>query len=73
MKAMQKIVIKVGTSTLTQGTQKLSKRYMLSLVQQIVYLHSQNLELLLVSSGAIATGREILNSDEADQSLPYRL
>ena len=29
MKAMHKIVIKVGTSTLTQGTQKLSRRYIL--------------------------------------------
>jgi glutamate 5-kinase len=56
MKAMRKIVIKVGTSTLTQGTQKLSRRYMLGLVQQIAHLQSQDLELILVSSGAIATG-----------------
>lgn len=64
MKAMRKIVIKVGTSTLTQGTQKLSRRFILGLVQQIAYLRSQGLELLLVSSGAVATGRDILSSDE---------
>ncbi|MGC1879345.1 MAG: glutamate 5-kinase [Rhabdochlamydiaceae bacterium] len=71
MKAMRKIVIKVGTSALTQGTQKLSRRYMLGLVQQIVHLQSQGLELILVSSGAIATGRDLLTS-ETDQSLPSK-
>ena len=59
MKAMRKIVIKVGTSTLTQGTQKLSRRYMLGLVQQIAHLQSQGLQLILVSSGAVATGKEL--------------
>jgi glutamate 5-kinase len=67
MKAMRKIVIKVGTSTLTQGSQKLSRRYILSLVQQITHLRSKGLELILVSSGAIATGRELLSSDKMDQ------
>lgn len=70
MKGMHKIVIKVGSSTLTQGTQTLSRRYMLGLVQQIAHLKSQGLQLVLVSSGAIATGRELLNSAKATQSLP---
>jgi glutamate 5-kinase len=72
MQAMRKIVIKVGTSTLTQGTQKLSRRYMLGLVQQIAHLQSQGLELILVSSGAIATGRDLLNSDKTNPSLPSK-
>ncbi len=63
MKAMHRIVIKVGTSTLTQGTQKLSRRTMLGLVQQIAHLQTQGLEIILVSSGAVATGRDLLNSD----------
>jgi glutamate 5-kinase len=72
MKALHKIVIKVGTSTLTQGTQKLSRRYMLGLVQQIAHLQGQGLELILVSSGAVATGRDLLSSDKMDQSLPSK-
>jgi glutamate 5-kinase len=64
MKAMRKIVIKLGTSSLTQGTQKLSRRNMLGLVQQIVELKSQGLELVLVSSGAVATGRDLLSSNQ---------
>src|SRR5882724_11542400 len=61
---MHKIIIKVGTSSLTQGTEKLSRRYMLELVQQIVDLHHRGLQLILVTSGAIATGRELLCSDK---------
>ena len=69
MNAMRKIVIKLGTSTLTQGTQKLSKRFMLGLVEQIIHLQDHGLELILVSSGAVATGRDLLNFD---QSLPSK-
>lgn len=72
MKGMHKIVIKVGSSTLTQGKQTLSRRYMLGLVQQIAHLRSQGLQLVLVSSGAIATGRELLNSDKVTQVLPSK-
>jgi glutamate 5-kinase len=59
---MKKIVIKVGTSTLTQGTKSLSKRYMLGLVQQMTRLQNQGIEFILISSGAVATGREILSA-----------
>src|SRR3990172_1366233 len=72
MKAMQKIVIKVGTSTLTQGSKKLSRRFMLGLVQQIADLKSRGLEIILVSSGAVATGKDLLNSDKAEQSQPSK-
>lgn len=61
---MNKIVIKVGTSSLTRGTQKLSQRSMLGLVQQIAHLHSMGIQLILVSSGAVATGKDLLNSPE---------
>lgn len=63
MKTMRKIVIKVGTSSLTQGRQNLSRRSMLGLVEQIVDLQNRGLEIILVSSGAVATGRDLLTSD----------
>jgi glutamate 5-kinase len=62
MKGMQKIVIKVGSSTLTQGAHQLSRRFMLDLALQIAALKRRGLQLVLVSSGAAATGRELLNS-----------
>jgi glutamate 5-kinase len=72
MKTMHKIVVKIGTSTLTQGGNKLSRRYMLGLVQQLVHLHSQGMQIVLVSSGAIAGGRELLNFPKIDRSLPSK-
>ena len=72
MQNMQKIVVKVGTSTLTQGHQKLSRRYMLGLVEQLVQLKQKGKEIVLVSSGAIAAGREVLNLPKMDKSLPSK-
>jgi len=72
MKSIRKMVVKVGTSTLTQGGKKLSRRYMLGLVQQLFYLQAQGIQIVLVSSGAIAAGRELLNFPKIDRSLPSK-
>lgn len=58
---IKKLVIKVGTSTLTAGTPRLSRRRMLEIARQIVQLREQGIEVILVSSGAMAAGRERLN------------
>ena len=71
-KAIHKIVVKVGTSTLTQGGSKLSRRYMLGLVDQISRLRAAGKEVVLVSSGAIAAGRELLALPHADRSVPTK-
>lgn len=62
METIRKIVIKVGTSTLTQGTTKLSRSYMLALVQQIVQLKAKGYQIILISSGAVAAGKELLQA-----------
>lgn len=72
MKVIRKMVVKVGTSTLTQGTNKLSRRYMLELVQQLVQLQAQGIEVVLVSSGAITAGKELLNFPTIERSLPAK-
>jgi glutamate 5-kinase len=72
MKSIRKMVVKLGTSTLTQGTKTLSRRYMLNLVQQMAHLQAQGIQLVLVSSGAIAAGREVLNFPKIDRSLPSK-
>ncbi|MCL5998348.1 MAG: glutamate 5-kinase [Chloroflexi bacterium] len=53
-----RVVIKVGSSTLTAGTARLNRRRMLELAQQIVQVREKHVEVLLVTSGAIAAGRE---------------
>ena len=52
-----RIVVKLGTSTLTAGTANLSPPRLVELVRQMAYLHDQGCEIVLVSSGAMAAGR----------------
>ena len=54
------IVVKLGTFTLTAGTSSLSPARMVELVRQMAELHRQGCKVVLVSSGAIAAGRERL-------------
>lgn len=68
----KRIVVKLGTSTLTNGTSKLHHQRILELVQQMAALHQAGHEVILVSSGAQAAGRELLNFPELGRSLPAR-
>ena len=52
------IVIKLGTSVLTKGTLTLDRTYMLELARQCGLLKKQGFKVILVSSGAVAAGKE---------------
>jgi len=54
-------VLKFGTSTLTAGTAQLSLAKLADLVEQVAALRSAGLQPIVVSSGAIAAGRQRLN------------
>ncbi len=56
----RRIVVKLGTSLLTSGRDHLDLAMMATLVEQIAALHSRGRELIVVSSGAVAAGRERL-------------
>lgn len=67
---MQKtIVIKLGTSTLTHGTKSLSRPHMLEIVKQMAELHRQGHRVILVTSGAVAAGRDYLGHRELPKTL----
>lgn len=55
------IVVKFGTSTLTQGSPKLNSPHMMEIVRQIAQLHNNGFRIVIVTSGAIAAGRHYLN------------
>ncbi|OOF57741.1 glutamate 5-kinase [Rodentibacter myodis] len=55
------IVVKFGTSTLTQGSAKLNSSHMMEIVRQIAQLHHEGFRIVIVTSGAIAAGRHYLN------------
>jgi glutamate 5-kinase len=55
-----RIVIKVGTNVLSAGTGRIHRPRLIDVARQISFLISQDQEPILVSSGAIFTGREVL-------------
>src|SRR5262245_41323592 len=72
MAKKQRIVVKLGTSVLTSGTKRLSRRRMLEIVRQAAQLHDAGHQVVIVSSGAIAAGREALNYPELERSVPAK-
>jgi glutamate 5-kinase len=67
-----RIIIKLGTSTLTAGTPNLSTPRIVDLVRQMSQLHEMGHELALVTSGAIAAGRERLNFPQLPKDIPIK-
>jgi glutamate 5-kinase len=67
---MKRIIVKVGTSTLTAGGEHLNLARMVDLVRQIANLRSMGHQMVLVSSGGIAAGREALGYPELAHFLP---
>ena len=68
----QRIVAKFGTNLLTAGTKHLDLEVMATLVGQIARLHHQGQEVIIVSSGAIAAGRQKLGRLEERKDIPSR-
>lgn len=56
----RRIVVKVGTNVLTKQTGLLDEGVMASLVKQIVEAKKSGIEVILVSSGAMAAGRALV-------------
>ena len=68
----KRIVIKLGSNLLTNGSDCLDIALMTGLVSQIAGLHKHGLEIIMVSSGAIAAGRYKLGKADGIKGLPYR-
>jgi len=67
-----RIVVKLGTSLLTDGSDHLNRDTISSLAAQVAQLHGQGLELLIVSSGAIASGRHKLGLTKKIKGIPFK-
>jgi len=52
----KRIVIKVGSSLVTGSSDNIDNKFLDSISNDIKYLHDQNKEIIIVSSGAIALG-----------------
>ena len=56
----RRLVIKVGSSLLTDANGELDRNWLEGLAQDIAALHEQQHDVLVVSSGAIAIGSTVL-------------
>jgi len=68
----QRVVAKLGTNVLTAGGQRLDLAVMASLVAQVAQLRQARVEMVLVSSGAIAAGRHRLGVRDDARDVPRR-
>ena len=72
MISKERIVIKVGTSTLTYATGKANIRRMQTLVRTLADLHNSGCEIALVTSGAIGVGVGKLGLKSRPETTPER-
>lgn len=72
MAAIERIVVKLGTSTLTGGEKRISGPRLVDLARQVCSLREQKREVVMVSSGAIAAGREVMGFPSLPKYLPAK-
>ena len=68
----RRIVVKIGSNVLTRHDGKLDVTRMSALVDQVAWLRSQGIEVIVVSSGAVACGRSELKVDHTLDSVEQR-
>lgn len=67
-----RIVVKLGTSVLTGGTERLNRPKIADLTRQCAQLQAADHEVILCTSGAVAAGREQLGFPELSRNLTTR-
>ncbi|HEY8463272.1 MAG TPA: glutamate 5-kinase [Bacillota bacterium] len=72
IRQVRRVVVKVGTTTLTHTTGKLNLNRMEQLVRQLVDLQNQGKEVVIVTSGAVGTGMGRLGLTEKPASIMER-
>lgn len=68
----RRLVIKLGTNLLTGGSGHLDINIMSSLTTQIAQLHREGYEIIVVSSGAVAAGRQKLGLVKEKRGVPFK-
>ncbi len=66
----RRIVAKFGTNVLTGGTDRLDPAVMADLVGQVARLHARGAQVAIVTSGAIAAGRQAVRAASARGARP---
>jgi len=66
----KRIVVKVGTTSLTDERSKLDPRKVGKLVEEVMRLRARGKEIIIVSSGAIGAGMGRLNLERRPEEMP---
>ncbi len=72
LSGLKKIVVKIGTSSISADDGKLNTPFMDSIAAQVSALHGQGKQVILVSSGAIGIGIDILGLCSRPREIPVR-
>lgn len=72
LKDSKRIVVKVGTSTISYPNGKTNFARLENLVREMADLHNRGIEVLLVSSGAIGTGANHMGLTTVPRTLPEK-
>ncbi len=68
----RRIVVKLGTSLLTGGKNSLDLDIMGNLTAQVAALHKEGIEAVIVTSGAVAAGRNKMGLTGKIRGVPYK-
>lgn len=72
LKQIRRVVIKVGSRVLTDESGSLDSAVIRQLCGDLATLHSQGIQVVLVSSGAVAAGRNALGMTERPGAIPQK-
>lgn len=72
LKLCQRVVVKIGTSTLTYSNGQLNLQRIERLVRELADLHNRGIEVLLVSSGAIGVGASRMGYKKIPRTMPEK-
>lgn len=67
-----RFVVKIGTALATDTEHRLDVGFLRALVAQIAKIKERGHQIVLVSSGAVASGRSELNFEKEKKNIPYR-
>ncbi len=68
----KKIAIKIGSNVLTRADGTLDITRMSALVDQVAYLHKKGIQIVLISSGAVASGSSVMGISKKMDTVDQR-
>ena len=72
LKKAKRIVVKIGSGVLTAGDNGIDPSFLDGLASEIAQLRRRGVEVVIVSSGAVAAGRQALSLPDRPRTLPQK-